>query len=102
MTYLIDGRVYRTYNLDYDSVITPEGDPEDDDYYYGWEGVPERMPAHDVQVNAYITGIAAAGKGLANGEYEIYSLDGKRLHGLQKGVNIIRFENGKTKKVVVK
>ena len=103
LTYLIDGTVYKTYTLDYDSVITPEGDIEDDDYYYAWEEIPERMPAHDVQVNAYITGIAAAG-GIVTGtdSVKIYSLDGKRLHGLQKGVNIIRFQNGKTKKVVVK
>ena len=102
LTYMIDGRVYKTYTLDYNSVINPEGDAEDDDYYYGWEDVPNRMPDHDVTVNAYITGIAAAGKGITNGKYEIYTIDGKKLNNLQKGINIIRTADGKTKKVVVK
>ena len=102
LTYLIDGRVYKTYTLDYNSVISPEEDAEDDDYYYGWEDIPNRMPDHDVTVNAYITGIAAAGKGITNGKYEIYTIDGKKLNNLQKGINIIRTADGKTKKVVVK
>ena len=102
LTYMIDGRVYKTYTLDYNSVINPEGDAEDDDYYYGWEDIPNRMPDHDVTVNAYITGIAAAGVGLSNHKYEIYTIDGKKLNNLQKGINIIRTADGKTKKVVVK
>ena len=102
LIYLIDGNVYKTCTLDYDSVITPEGDPEDDDYFYAWEDIPKRMPDHDVTVNAYITGIAAAGKGLAHGEYEIYSLDGKKLNGLQIGVNIIRYPNGTTQKIIIR
>ena len=66
------------------------------------------MPDHDVMVNAYVTGIAAGGRIInddstsAEGKYEIYSLDGKRLTDLQKGVNIIRYPNGKTKKVIVR
>ena len=60
------------------------------------------MPAHDVEVHAVITGIGAEGRVVNIGKVEIYSAEGKRLHGLQKGVNIIRFENGKTKKVIVK
>ena len=111
LTYLIDGNVYKTYTLDYDSVITPEGDPEDDDYFYAWEDIPERMPDHDVQVNAYITGIAAGGHGWGNAagideselaNAKIFTVDGKRIHALQKGVNIIRYTNGTTKKIVVK
>ena len=57
-------------------------------------------------VNAYVTGIAAGGRivtdSFTEGEYEIYSLDGKKLTDLQKGVNIIRYPNGKTKKVMVR
>lgn len=33
---------------------------------------------------------------------ELYSIDGKLLGKLQRGVNIIRFRNGKSQKVVVK
>lgn len=102
LTYLIDGNVYKTYTLDYDSVINPEGGAEDDDYYYGWEEIPGRMPDHDVTVNAYITGIAAAGIGFSNYQYEIFTIDGMKLNNLQKGVNLVRTVDGKTKKVMVK
>ncbi|MBP5628946.1 MAG: InlB B-repeat-containing protein [Bacteroidaceae bacterium] len=108
LIYLIDGEEYKTVMVDYDSEIIPEDDPEDDDYFYAWEDMPERMPDHDVMVNAYVTGIAIGGRivngdsASADGKYEIYSLDGKRLADLQKGVNIIRYPNGKTKKVIVK
>ena len=102
LTYLIDGRIHKTYTLDYDSVITPEGDAEDDDYYYGWEDIPDRMPDHDVTINAYITGIAAVGIGFSNHEYEIYTIDGKKLNNLQKGINIIRLPNGKTHQVIIR
>lgn len=108
LIYLIDGEEYKTVMVDYDSEIIPEDDPEDDDYFYAWEDMPERMPDHDVMVNAYVTGIAIGGRivngdsASAEGKYEIYSLDGKRLADLQKGVNIIRYSNGMTKKVIVK
>ena len=102
LIYMIDGVVYKTFTLDYDSIIIPEGDAEDDDYYYGWEEIPDRMPDHDVTVNAYITGIAAAGMGLSDHKYEIYTIDGKKLNNLQKGVNIIRLPNGKTQKIIIR
>lgn len=35
-------------------------------------------------------------------DVEVYSLDGRKLDKLQKGLNILRYKNGKTKKVVVK
>ena len=37
-----------------------------------------------------------------DGEYQIYTLDGKPVETLQKGVNIIKYEDGTSKKVVVK
>ena len=113
LVYLIDGNVYKSYEVEYDAEIEPEGDAEDDDYFYAWEEVPERMPAHDVMVHAYITGIAAGGQGWGDGDDEsldeakladakIYTVDGKRVSSLQKGVNIVKFANGKTKKIMVR
>ena len=104
LIYLIDGDVYKTVMVDYDSEIIPEDNPEDDDYFYAWEDMPERMPDHDVMVNAYITGIAAGGR-ISNsdeGQYDIYSLDGKKLNNLQKGINIIHYPDGKTRKLIVR
>jgi len=37
-----------------------------------------------------------------DGEYQIYTLDGKLIETLQKGVNIIRMSDGSTKSVYVK
>ena len=36
------------------------------------------------------------------GRAKVFSIDGKLLNNLQKGINIIRMDNGKSKKVVVK
>ena len=38
----------------------------------------------------------------AEGSYQIYTLDGRQVEGLQKGVNIIKFKNGGTQKIYVK
>ncbi len=37
-----------------------------------------------------------------DGTYQIYTIDGKSVNTLQKGVNILRYPNGTTKKVFVK
>lgn len=34
--------------------------------------------------------------------YSIFTVDGKHIESLQKGINLIRFDNGQTKKVTVK
>lgn len=46
--------------------------------------------------------INAPTSGENGGSRQIFSLDGKPANTLQKGVNIIRMENGKTKKLLVK
>ena len=84
LTYLIDGRVYKTYMIDFDSKITPEDETEDDDYYYGWEDVPETMPAHDVEVNAYITKVLGWAKSIDKNT-NVYTLDGQQVLIPQKG-----------------
>ena len=35
-------------------------------------------------------------------KYSIFTVDGKHIESLQKGINLIRFDNGQTKKVTVK
>ena len=59
ITYMVDGSVYKTTELDYGSVITPEAEPSKDGYSFsGWSEIPEKMPAHDVT----ITGSFSKGK----------------------------------------
>ncbi|MBR1917267.1 MAG: C10 family peptidase [Bacteroidaceae bacterium] len=101
LTYLVDGKVYNTYTVEYGTEITPEGNPEDDDFFYAWEDVPATMPARNVEVNAYITGLAGW-MAASNTKIQIFTLSGERINTLQKGVNIIRTADGKRHKVLVR
>lgn len=61
------------------------------------------MPAKDVTITGSFTYVDAIEDVYANdGEYHIYTMDGRPVDTLQKGVNIIRMKNGKIKKVYVK
>jgi hypothetical protein len=51
LTYLVDGEVYKTYDIEYGTAITPEPAPTKEGYTFsGWSKIPETMPAHDVTV----------------------------------------------------
>ena len=52
LTYILDGDVYKTYNLWEDQPIIPEGAPQNVEGYTfsGWDELPATMPTHDVTV----------------------------------------------------
>ena len=52
LTYLLNGRQYKQYDVDYNTAITPEAEPSAREGYTfsGWSGVPALMPAKDVTV----------------------------------------------------
>ena len=51
LTYLIDGAVYKTYELEVGSIITPEADPVKEGYTFsGWSDIPTTMPEDDVTI----------------------------------------------------
>ena len=51
LTYMVDGEVYRTYDVEFGATITPETEPTKEGYTFsGWSTIPETMPAHDVTV----------------------------------------------------
>lgn len=51
LTYMVDGEVYKTYQLAEGTAITPEPEPQKDGYVFsGWDYVPKTMPAYDVTV----------------------------------------------------
>lgn len=61
------------------------------------------MPAGDVTVTGSFTLIDGIRGIIANeGDYQIYTIDGRPVSTLQKGVNILRMSNGSVKKVYVK
>ena len=51
LTYIVDGEVYQTYEVEYGEPISPEPIPEKEGYTFsGWSEIPETMPDHDVTV----------------------------------------------------
>jgi hypothetical protein len=51
LTYIVDGVVYKTYQLEAGTSITPEPAPTKDGYTFsGWSDIPSTMPDHDVTV----------------------------------------------------
>ena len=56
LTYLVDGEVYKTCEVKYGTVISPEDYPTKIGYSFsGWVELPSTMPAHDVTVNGTFT-----------------------------------------------
>lgn len=51
LTYKVDGTNYKTYDVEYNSAITPEDAPTKEGCTFsGWSEIPETMPANDVTV----------------------------------------------------
>jgi hypothetical protein len=69
LTYMVDGDIYKTYELEYGASITAEAEPTKEGHTFsGWSEVPETMPAEDVTVTGtYIVNVYKA----------IYILDGE-------------------------
>ncbi len=56
LTYELDGKEYKTFELEYGAAITPENEPTKEGYTFsGWSVIPETMPAHDVTVKGSFT-----------------------------------------------
>lgn len=52
LSYYVDGALLESAETEYDSVIVPAAEPEREGYTFGgWDSVPERMPANDVDVH---------------------------------------------------
>ena len=55
-TYMLDGEVYKTYEIEYGTWITPESEPTKEGYTFsGWSNLPSTMPAKDVTVTGTFT-----------------------------------------------
>lgn len=52
LIYIVDGIVYKSYEMECGALITAENAPTREGYTFsGWSEIPETMPAHDVKVN---------------------------------------------------
>ena len=51
LTYMVDGAMYKTLELEYEAEVIPETEPVKEGFAFsGWMDVPSAMPAHDVVV----------------------------------------------------
>ena len=104
LVYMVDGAEYKSYEVEYGAMITPEADPEKEGYTFsGWSDIPSAMPANDVIVTGSFietTGIISVINDSPGAL--IYDMQGRRIDRLQKGVNIIHMNHGGYKKVVCK
>ena len=56
LIYMVDNKEYKSYEIDYNSSITPEADPTKEGYIFsGWSWIPSTMPAEDVIVTGTFT-----------------------------------------------
>ena len=56
LTYMVDGKVYKTIEFFEGSLITPEAEPTKEGYdFSGWSTIPATMPAKDVEVTGSFT-----------------------------------------------
>ena len=52
LTYKVDGNIYKTFSVEYGTVLTPEPAPTRKGMTFsGWANMPETMPAYDLTLN---------------------------------------------------
>lgn len=56
LTYMLEGKEYKTLTVAYGTVLTPEAEPTKEGYTFsGWSWIPKKMPAEDVVVTGSFT-----------------------------------------------
>ena len=81
LSYIVDGEVYKTYEVEYGSAITPEAEPTKAGYSFsGWSEIPETMPDHDVEVTGSFTMILATSIALDKESLLFNSFDAQKLN----------------------
>ena len=107
LTYMVDGKEYKSYDVEYGSAITPESEPKKEGYIFsGWSEIPKTMPADDVVVTGTFTpdttGLDGITADVQDGVEAYFNMNGQPIPTLQKGMNIVKKANGQTIKVFVK
>ena len=93
LTYVVDGEVYKEYEVEYGAAIEPEPEPTKEDWIFnGWkEEIPATMPAHDVVITGsfdVFTSITSVNAESSENQV-IYNINGVRSNKIQKGLNIV-------------
>ena len=102
VTFMYGDNVLTTIEVNYGEAIElPESLNSERYTLIEWKDVPESMPAHDVVIYAdYVDGINTITADSKNEQY--IRINGMYTNELKQGVNIIRTQDGKTRKVWVK
>ena len=80
LTYVVDGVVYKSEEVEYGSQISAPIAPEKEGYTFVWTDLPATMPAHDVTVNGIFT---------INTYKIIYMVDGKEYKSLEMEYGLV-------------
>lgn len=77
VTYSVDGKEYKTFDVAYNSTIPTENAPEKEGYSFsGWSEIPETMPAKDVNITGSFIINKYTLKYVIDGEeYKTYSIE---------------------------
>ena len=102
ITYVIDGAVYAQEQVPYGSAIVPPVVEKREGYLFAWGDYPKTMPDEDVIINGSYIATAINDIKAEAEPTDIYSVNGYRTSKLQRGLNIIRQQDGKVKKVLVR
>ena len=58
LTFILDGKEYKSYKIEYNTVLTPEPVPAKRGMTFsGWGDMPETMPSHDVTLYGWYNGV---------------------------------------------
>ena len=101
ITYMVDGVLLMTEEVNYGSTITPPNSPKEG-YEITWNSYPTTMPADDITISGSYIATGINGLYAEEPDKQVYTPDGKRIQSPKKGMNIIRMNDGTVKKVVVK
>ena len=105
LTYILDGEVYKSMEIQPGITITPEGDPVKDGMVFaGWRTVPAEMPDHDVVVygsfEPYPTGISELAQDKTPNDSDAwYTINGLRLPSKPSKAGIYIYRG---KKVIIR
>lgn len=100
VTFKYGDEVLTTASVDYGAEIPlPESLGSERYTLVEWKNVPETMPAYNITIFAiYTDGVSAVQDDNPDAEY--YQLNGTKRNNLQRGINIVRANDGTTKKVL--
>ncbi len=98
VTYMIDGEVYKSVEVNYGEAIPTEEAPTKDGYSFsGWSYIPKTMPAEDIVISGSFILVDSI-DGIVSGEdiVAVYTLDGKKVNKILPGkIYIFEYKDGR-------